>query len=149
VKRAAPLILLALLGLQPPAGTAGLVRPALDALSRKTYEKVELVYRNTCTVRFSTLREQLPCMETEFKFRAPNEFKFQEPTDFKSWAPTADSYQEALVQVAALATFREIAEDLQKQVDAGSLSDRVAMNRLEGDLLDILYDQPDGPSLRR
>lgn len=74
-------------------------------------------------------------METELKFRAP--------TDFKSWAPTADSYEEALGEVAALATLQEIAQDLQKQVDASSLSERAAMNELEGSLLDILFEQPE------
>jgi hypothetical protein len=49
----------------------------------------------------------------------------------------------------ALSIFADIAQDLQMQVDAGSLSDRAAMNRVEGDLLDICFtNSPTGRQQR-
>jgi hypothetical protein len=100
------------------------------AIGRRAIIRIEESYRTTCTVQFFVFREQMGCMETEFK----------------SWRPRHGD--EARANVVAVATFQAIAQDLQKQVDAGSLSDRAAMNELEGGLLDILYDQPTGRQQR-
>jgi hypothetical protein len=148
MKRAVPVILLALLVL-PAAGSAGLAGPPdFDAQTRRVYEKVELVYRNVCRARFLTLREQLPCLEAEFKFRAPNVIEREPPATFKTWAPTAATYDEAWRQVLVLTSFRAIAEHLQKQVDAGTLSDRAAMDELEESLMRVV-DPPDGTRAAR